>query len=131
MSLLVQSRGDEGRIPYGERGFEQITEGAFAPRQHWVNYRQDGEQMIEQKPDTWQTPGHKVIGGWDLVQHCSPVFGALLILMGIICVDALHTLRNVEKDNAQIRLDFRYRERTLERFERACMRRATSQAITS
>ena len=40
-------------------------------------------------------------------------FGALLILMAIICVDSLHTLGEFESDNAQIRLDFLNRERTL------------------
>jgi signal transduction histidine kinase len=41
-------------------------------------------------------------------------FGALLILMAIICIDSLHTLGAFETDNAQIRQDFLYRERTLE-----------------
>ena len=41
-------------------------------------------------------------------------FGALLILMAIICIDSLHTLRAFETNNAQIRQDFLYRERTLE-----------------
>jgi len=40
-------------------------------------------------------------------------FGALLILMATICVDSLHTLGAFESDNAQIRLDFLNRERTL------------------
>ncbi len=42
-------------------------------------------------------------------------FGALLILMGIICVDSLHTLASFASDNAQIRRDFLNREQTLER----------------
>jgi signal transduction histidine kinase len=41
-------------------------------------------------------------------------FGALLILMAIICIDSLRTLGAFETDNAQIRQDFLYRERTLE-----------------
>jgi signal transduction histidine kinase len=41
-------------------------------------------------------------------------FGALLILMAIICIDSLDTLGAFETDNAQIRQDFLYRERTLE-----------------
>ena len=41
-------------------------------------------------------------------------FGALLILMGIICVDALRTLAAFETSDTQIRQDFLYRERTLE-----------------
>ena len=40
-------------------------------------------------------------------------FGALLILMAILCLDSLHTLEAFEMDNAQIRQDFLYRERTL------------------
>jgi len=42
-------------------------------------------------------------------------FGALLVLMVIICIDSLHTLGAFESSNAQIRQDFLYRERTLER----------------
>ena len=41
-------------------------------------------------------------------------FGALLVLMVIICVDALHTLAAFETNDAQIRQDFIFRERTLE-----------------
>ena len=41
-------------------------------------------------------------------------FGALLILMAVICIDSLQTLGAFETDNAQIRQDFLYRERTLE-----------------
>ena len=41
-------------------------------------------------------------------------FGALLILMGFICVDSLHTLAAFASNNAQIRRDFLYREQTLE-----------------
>jgi signal transduction histidine kinase len=41
-------------------------------------------------------------------------FGALLILLAVICIDSLHTLGAFETDNAQIRQDFLYRERTLE-----------------
>lgn len=41
-------------------------------------------------------------------------FGALLILMAIICIDSLFTLRAFETNNAQIRREFLYRERTLE-----------------
>lgn len=40
-------------------------------------------------------------------------FGALLILMGFICVDSLHTLAAFASNNAQIRNDFLYREQTL------------------
>jgi hypothetical protein len=38
-------------------------------------------------------------------------FGALLILMALICIDSLHTLAAFETDNAQIRQNFLYRER--------------------
>jgi len=41
-------------------------------------------------------------------------FGALLVLMAIICVDSLGTLEAFETRNAQITQDFLYRERTLE-----------------
>jgi len=41
-------------------------------------------------------------------------FGALLILMAIICIDSLHTLGAFESNNIQIRQAFFYRERTLE-----------------
>jgi signal transduction histidine kinase len=41
-------------------------------------------------------------------------FGVLLILMGIMCVDALRILGAIEMSNAQIRRDFLYREHTLE-----------------
>ena len=41
-------------------------------------------------------------------------FGALLVLMAIICIDALHTLAAFETNDTLIRQDFLYRERTLE-----------------
>jgi signal transduction histidine kinase len=41
-------------------------------------------------------------------------FGALLILMVIVCVDSLRTLAAFEGNNNQIRQAFLYRERTLE-----------------
>ena len=41
-------------------------------------------------------------------------FGALLVLMVILCVDALRTLAAFETNDTQIRQDFLYRERTLE-----------------
>ena len=41
-------------------------------------------------------------------------FGALLVLMVILCIDALHTLAAFETSDTQIRQDFLYRERTLE-----------------
>jgi signal transduction histidine kinase len=41
-------------------------------------------------------------------------FGALLVLMAIICMDSLGTLEAFETRNAQITQDFLYRERTLE-----------------
>jgi len=41
-------------------------------------------------------------------------FGALLVLMVIICIDALLTLAAFETNDTQIRRDFLYRERTLE-----------------
>ena len=41
-------------------------------------------------------------------------FGALLILMAIICIDSLHTLEEFQTADTQIRQDFLYREHTLE-----------------
>ncbi len=41
-------------------------------------------------------------------------FGALIILMAIICIDSLHTLGEFQTANTQIRQDFLYREHTLE-----------------
>jgi len=41
-------------------------------------------------------------------------FGALLILMAIICVDSLHTLGEFQTANTEIRQDLLYREHTLE-----------------
>src|SRR5258707_10035896 len=42
------------------------------------------------------------------------VFGALLILMAIICIDSPRTLGEFQTANTQIRQDFLYREYTLE-----------------
>jgi signal transduction histidine kinase len=44
-------------------------------------------------------------------------FGALLILMGTICVDSLYTLGVFETNNTQIRRDFLYREQVLEQVQ--------------
>jgi signal transduction histidine kinase len=41
-------------------------------------------------------------------------FGALLLLMAVICLDSLRTLSEVAASNAQIRQDYLYREQTLE-----------------
>jgi signal transduction histidine kinase len=46
-------------------------------------------------------------------------FGALLVLMAILCIDSLHTLGTFETDNTKIREDFLYRERTLEQVRAA------------
>lgn len=40
-------------------------------------------------------------------------FGALLVLLAIICIDSLHTLAAFAANNAQIRQDFIFREQTL------------------
>jgi signal transduction histidine kinase len=71
-------------------------------------------KMTEKKPDTLaaspvQSPlrlGSRAI--------LFAGFGALLILMAIICIDSLHTLGAFEANNIQIRQAFFYRERTLE-----------------
>jgi hypothetical protein len=44
-------------------------------------------------------------------------FGALLVLMGTIFIDSLHTLGVFETNNAQIRRDFLYREQVLEQVQ--------------
>src|SRR5580700_1388681 len=41
-------------------------------------------------------------------------FGVLLILLAVICADALHTLGVFEATDTRIRQEFIYRERTLE-----------------
>lgn len=41
-------------------------------------------------------------------------FGALLILMAVLCTDAIYTLGAFEANNVKIRQDFLYREQTLE-----------------
>ena len=41
-------------------------------------------------------------------------FGALLVLMAIVCIDALHSLSAFETNDTQIRNDLVYRQRTLE-----------------
>ena len=46
-------------------------------------------------------------------------FGALLVLMAIICIDALRTLRTFESSAIQSRRDFLYREHTLEQVRAA------------
>lgn len=51
-------------------------------------------------------------------------FGALLGLMAIICVDALHTLAAFDNSNRQIRQEFIYRERTLEQIRTGLYRSA-------
>jgi signal transduction histidine kinase len=70
--------------------------------------------MIEQKPDMRVSPRAKTWRWSGSRAALFAGFGALLVLMAIICVDSLHTLGAFEKDNAQIRLDFLYRERILE-----------------
>ena len=46
-------------------------------------------------------------------------FGALLVLMAIICIDSLRTLRAFETSNIQARRDFLFRDRTLEQVRAA------------
>jgi signal transduction histidine kinase len=70
--------------------------------------------MTEKKPDTPVTSpvqNPKRLGSRPALLAG---FGALLIVMAIICIDSLHTLGAFETDNTQIRQDFLYRERTLE-----------------
>lgn len=70
--------------------------------------------MIERKPDM---PLASTVRGRRQLRSRAALFagfGALLLLMGIICVDSLRTLGAFETRNTQIRQDFLYRERTLE-----------------
>jgi len=70
--------------------------------------------MIREKMDTsiaLPSKGRRRLGsGTNLFAG----FGALLVLMVILCVDALHTLAAFETNDTRIRQDFLYRERTLE-----------------
>lgn len=70
--------------------------------------------MMEQKPDLPAASGAHSRRWSGSRTALFAGFGALLILMAIICIDSLHTLGAFETDNAQIRQDFLYRERTLE-----------------
>ena len=70
--------------------------------------------MMEQKPDLPAASAAQSRGWSGSRTALFAGFGALLILMAIICIDSLHTLGAFETDNAQIRQDFLYRERTLE-----------------
>lgn len=73
------------------------------------------EGMSTQKtntPEASQAQSHRRLGSRGALLAG---FGALLVLMVLICVDALHTLAAFETNDAQIRQDFIYRERTLER----------------
>lgn len=70
--------------------------------------------MAEIKPDMPVAPKAQSLRWLGSQAALFAGFGALLILMAIICIDSLHTLGAFETDNAQIRQDFLYRERTLE-----------------
>jgi hypothetical protein len=75
--------------------------------------------MIEKKPNTPVTS--QAQRGRRLGSRAALIggFGALLVLMAIICIDSLHTLGTFETDNTKIREDFLYRERTLEQVRAA------------
>jgi signal transduction histidine kinase len=68
--------------------------------------------MSEGKADT--SVGPRAMKGLGTRAALFAGFGALLILMAIICVDSLLTIGAFETNNAQIRQEFLYRERTLE-----------------
>lgn len=70
--------------------------------------------MIQRKPDIPLAPAVRSRRQLRSRAALFAGFGALLLLMGIICVDSLRTLGAFETRNTQIRQDFLYRERTLE-----------------
>jgi signal transduction histidine kinase len=70
--------------------------------------------MIEKEPSRQvasQVPGRRRLGSRAVL---FAGFGALLILMAIICIDSLHTLEEFQTADTQIRQDFLYREHTLD-----------------
>jgi signal transduction histidine kinase len=70
--------------------------------------------MIQKEPSTQaasQVQGRRRLGSRAVL---FAGFGALLILMAIICIDSLHTLEEFQTADTQIRQDFLYREHTLE-----------------
>jgi signal transduction histidine kinase len=72
------------------------------------------EQMTDEKINTspaWQPKRKRGLGSRAAL---FAGFGALLVLMVVICIDALHTLAAFETNDTQIRQDFLYRERALE-----------------
>jgi signal transduction histidine kinase len=74
----------------------------------------DGEPMRDEKIDTsagFPSKNRRRLGTRAAL---FAGFGALLVLMVIICVDAFDTLAAFQTNDAQIRQDFLYRERTLE-----------------
>jgi signal transduction histidine kinase len=75
--------------------------------------------MIEEKADTRVASPARKRRGLGSRAALFAGFGALLVLMAIICIDSLFTLRAFEVNNTQIRQDFLYRERTLEQVRAA------------
>src|ERR1700721_1144771 len=76
---------------------------------------QDDEHMTEKKSETWiasQDHGRSKLGSRGAL---FAGFGALLVLMAIICLDSLRTLGAFATYNTQVRQELLYRERTLER----------------
>jgi hypothetical protein len=70
--------------------------------------------MIEKEPSrqvAYQVQGRRRLGSRAVL---FAGFGALLILMAIICIDSLHTLEEFQTADTQIRQDFLYREHTLD-----------------
>lgn len=70
--------------------------------------------MTREKIDT--SAAFQLTGRWRLGSRAALFagFGALLVLMAILCIDALHTLAAFETNDTQIRQEFLSRERTLE-----------------
>jgi hypothetical protein len=93
-------------------------EAADCTRQRDKNYEeiagQDDEHMTEKKSETLivsQAQSRSQLGSRGALLAG---FGALLVLMAIICIDSLRTLGAFATYNTQIRQELLYRERTLE-----------------
>ena len=83
-------------------------------KNHEKTAGQDDEHMTEKKSETWiasQAHGRSQLGSRGALFSG---FGALLVLMAIICLDSLRTLGAFATYNTQVRQELLYRERTLE-----------------
>ena len=76
--------------------------------------RPDGEEMTEDSIHSRLAAPVESRRRWGSGAALLAGFGALLVLMAIICIDALHSLAAFETNDTQIRNDLVYRQRTLE-----------------